>query len=63
MRDLEEGGEWDVEGLVGEEVDVLGHEDVGVDARVVAGAGALEDLLDGGLCGRVRRGRGGGGSS
>lgn len=53
LEGLEEGSERDVEGLVDEEVDVLGHQDIGVDPRVMAGSGAFEDLLDGGHCGRV----------
>jgi hypothetical protein len=38
--------EWDGFGFVDEEVDVLGHEDVGIDAGLVAGSGLFEDLFD-----------------
>ena len=43
---IEELVEGDVWGLVDEEVDVLGHEDVDVDAGLVAGTGLFEDSFD-----------------
>ena len=43
---FEEHCEWDVEGLVDQEMDVFGHENVGVDACIVAGAGALHERID-----------------
>jgi len=42
-------GEQDGRRLVDEQVDVLGHEDVGVDAGLMTGTGLFEDGLEGGL--------------
>ncbi len=51
FEDLEEGGESACWGFVGEEMDVLGHEDVGGDAEALLLASLFEDLLEGVFCG------------
>ena len=46
LEDLEEGGQGVCCGFVGEEMDVLGHEDVGGDVETLLFAGFFEDLLE-----------------
>ena len=46
FEDLEKGVESVLYGFVGEEMDVLGHEDVGGYAEALLFAGLFEDLLD-----------------
>jgi hypothetical protein len=45
LEDLEKGGEGSDGGFVGEEMDVLGHQDVGRDAELLLLTGLFEDLL------------------
>jgi hypothetical protein len=44
--DSDGGGEEAVVGFAEEEMDVLGHEDVGVEGEVVGAAGLLDDLFE-----------------
>ena len=46
LEDLEEGGEGVTGWFVGEEMNVLGHEDVGEDEDALLGAGLLKDALE-----------------
>lgn len=46
LEDLQEGGYGACRRFVGEEMDVLGHENVGGYAEVLLFAGLFEDLLD-----------------
>lgn len=46
LEELEEGGDGSLLRLVGEEMDVLGHEDVGDEEEALLGSGFLEDALD-----------------
>ena len=47
FEDLEEGGYGSLLGLIGEEMDVLRHEDIGEDEKALQGAGLFEDALKG----------------
>ena len=49
LERFHEHREGDIERLVDEEMDVFGHQNVGVDSRVVASAGALQNFFDGGF--------------
>lgn len=51
LEDLEKGGEGSGGGFVGEEMDVLRHEDVGRDTELLLLTGLLEDLLGDVFCG------------
>jgi hypothetical protein len=51
LEDLEEGGECSDAGFVGEEMDVLGHEDVGRDAELLLLTDLFENLLGDVFCG------------
>ena len=53
LQGLQELGDEDVGWLVHQEVDVFGHQDVGVDAGTVVGSGLLELVFDDGLGVRV----------
>lgn len=50
LEDLQGGGEGVFRGLVGEEMDVLRHEDVGGYTETLLPAGLFEDLLNGVFC-------------
>ena len=51
LEDLEKGSEGSDGGFVGEEMDVLRHQDVGRDAEFLLLTGLFEDLLDAVFCG------------
>lgn len=50
FEDLEEGGERIFDGLVCEEMDMFGHQDIGGDAEALSLAGLFEEPLDDVFC-------------